>query len=143
MLCKIFVNEQDGIEDTRLNHQLMEQAVSPQMLASDSLGGAITTQTLDYFFLIHVTRKVHCLARTSHCKWYCHTHVPGRFDRLLLQAGQEVIDALLGTLRRHPRAEGPRTRGSAHLAERLWPRGSRPPSLRGPGVSSLLAPGPR
>lgn len=60
------------------------------------------------------------------CKWCCHTHVPGRFDRLLLQAGQKVIDTVLDTLRRHPPAWGPCTRGSAHLA---FPR-----------VSSLLGP---
>lgn len=95
------------------------------------------------FFLIPVTRKRHYLARTSHrvSKRCCHTHVPGRFDRLLLLQGGQVMDALMGALRRHPPAEEP------------WGRGKPPTSLKGPGggeaahlaagTSPFLPPGPR
>jgi len=50
VLGKFFANEQDGIEDANLNHQLTEQAVNLQILVRDLLGGAVTMQKLDFFF---------------------------------------------------------------------------------------------
>lgn len=91
----------------------------PSASARDSSGGARSRFLYFFFNLLHV-------------RWIalpeplivsaCNTHVPGRFDWLLLQARQEVIDVPLGAPRGHPPAEGPGTRGSA-----------RRPSLRDPG----------
>lgn len=57
VLCRFFFY---GIEDTKLNHQLMEPAVNPEVWG-DSLGGAITKQETRFFFL-----KYLLFARTSH-----------------------------------------------------------------------------